>query len=124
MSQSDRLMWWLGWRPQAAAVIGIGCGIVCAVLFSSPAAFLLGLGFLVLWVRGAKLINENWSRHLDASRGACQAAGARKLGLDNGDGQWRVRCGECGFHFPLVVPSSKYTLHRPVRVGLFSGNLC
>jgi hypothetical protein len=30
------------------------------------------------------------------------------LGVDSGDGEWLVLCGECGIRSPIVVPSSEY----------------
>lgn len=128
MSQTDCFLWWLGWRPRAALVLGTCFGVAFALVFSSVYGALFGGCLLIaLWVWGTQIINQNWSKLVEEAESTCLAAGAQKLGLKASEGARYLLRGESLERSALVSASPEYKLAAlyvtESFIGIYAGNV-
>lgn len=108
-------LWWLGWHPLVAPVIGAFAGLALGNALAIPAEVLLGLhplatmgGLVVVgalagvgaWYRGTDAVNERYRGVLDLHRGGVPLPGSDAVAF--------ALVGEGSGSIPFVRPSRGY----------------
>jgi len=84
---SDRILWYLGWRPRPLNLVGIGLAVGGLLLLRHPTGLLLGLLPLVLRWKTASLINRTCGQLLREAESRVKEEGAKRLGIRIEDSQ-------------------------------------
>jgi hypothetical protein len=122
----EHLLWWLAWRPRAAAV---GGGILGVLLFAASGSGVLGLfGVAIaisLWVWSTSSVNNAWAGIIDRQRQEVEAQGRRLLQLGDKEVVAFTLVNESGNGSLRLEPSRRYTFNcvfiTPVLIGIYDG---
>jgi hypothetical protein len=75
----DNLLWWIGWRPKVALIVGGIVGLAVAIAAGSGWGLLAGIPFPVLWFFGTQHINKTWRAYFDRGADVASDSGAKRL---------------------------------------------
>jgi hypothetical protein len=89
-SFSERVLWYLGWRPRPLNLLGLGLAVGGLLLFRHAAGLLLGLLALILRWKTASLINRTYGQLLCQAESRIKQEGAKRLGIAIDDSQCYV----------------------------------
>lgn len=110
------ILWWIGWRPKVALIIGALMGVLTVVNAGSPWGLLVVVPLVVLWLAGASHTNAMWRDELDRGVDAVAQAGLTKLDVRHDEAALHILRYGTG-KATLIVPARSYQV-TPLYVGV------